>query len=247
MIARRQTEHGSGLGRYRWVVERTFAWLHQLQAAARPLRTPRRHARRAARARLLPGLLPPTQEAHSEMTSKSAELRNLTAQTGTLLLHRASHRRPADCPRSAQLGSRSRVPSTGHRRRRRDIPAQPVGWQSQRPARAALESDQPDFCNVLTAGRSRGYLDPRAQERDVPPRPRTDRGVSWRIPECVAHSCQGPRLSREPMRLSGRTGRSPRRGIGHARRYSVLCGAAILHAVRVESGPYSVESSLIDE
>ena len=29
VIARRQTEHGSGLGRFRWVVERTFAWLHQ--------------------------------------------------------------------------------------------------------------------------------------------------------------------------------------------------------------------------
>ena len=28
MIARRQTEHGSGLGRNRWVVERTFAWLY---------------------------------------------------------------------------------------------------------------------------------------------------------------------------------------------------------------------------
>jgi transposase len=28
-IARRNSEHGSGLGRYRWVVERTFAWLHQ--------------------------------------------------------------------------------------------------------------------------------------------------------------------------------------------------------------------------
>ena len=28
VIARRQTEHGSGLGRQRWVVERTFAWLH---------------------------------------------------------------------------------------------------------------------------------------------------------------------------------------------------------------------------
>ena len=28
-IARRKTEHGSGLGRDRWVVERTFAWLHQ--------------------------------------------------------------------------------------------------------------------------------------------------------------------------------------------------------------------------
>jgi len=30
-IARRKSEHGSGLGRYRWVVERTFAWLHKLK------------------------------------------------------------------------------------------------------------------------------------------------------------------------------------------------------------------------
>jgi transposase len=30
-IARRKTEHGSGLGRYRWVVERTFAWLHHFK------------------------------------------------------------------------------------------------------------------------------------------------------------------------------------------------------------------------
>jgi transposase len=30
-IARRQTSHGSGLGRARWVVERTFAWLHQFK------------------------------------------------------------------------------------------------------------------------------------------------------------------------------------------------------------------------
>jgi transposase len=30
-IARRKTKHGSGLGRYRWVVERTFAWLHQFK------------------------------------------------------------------------------------------------------------------------------------------------------------------------------------------------------------------------
>jgi transposase len=28
VIACRQTEHGSGLGRDRWVVERTFGWLH---------------------------------------------------------------------------------------------------------------------------------------------------------------------------------------------------------------------------
>lgn len=27
-IAKRHTGHGSGLGRVRWVVERTFAWLH---------------------------------------------------------------------------------------------------------------------------------------------------------------------------------------------------------------------------
>ena len=31
VIARRQTKHGSGLGRHRWVVERTFAWLHNLK------------------------------------------------------------------------------------------------------------------------------------------------------------------------------------------------------------------------
>jgi transposase len=30
-IARRHTEHGSGLGRHRWVIERTFAWLHQFK------------------------------------------------------------------------------------------------------------------------------------------------------------------------------------------------------------------------
>src|SRR4051794_33105184 len=30
-IARRSTEHGSGLGRERWVVERTFAHLHNLR------------------------------------------------------------------------------------------------------------------------------------------------------------------------------------------------------------------------
>jgi transposase len=30
-IARKLTDHGSGLGRHRWVVERTFAWLHGLR------------------------------------------------------------------------------------------------------------------------------------------------------------------------------------------------------------------------
>lgn len=41
IIARRQSEHGSGLGTERWVVERTFAWLHNF----RRLRT--RYERRA--------------------------------------------------------------------------------------------------------------------------------------------------------------------------------------------------------
>jgi transposase len=31
VIARRGTDHGSGLGRQRWVVERTFAHLHNLR------------------------------------------------------------------------------------------------------------------------------------------------------------------------------------------------------------------------
>jgi transposase len=30
-LAMRRTEHGSGLGRWRWVVERTFAWLNQFR------------------------------------------------------------------------------------------------------------------------------------------------------------------------------------------------------------------------
>ena len=31
VLARRWTPHGSGLGVYRWVVERTLAWLHQFR------------------------------------------------------------------------------------------------------------------------------------------------------------------------------------------------------------------------
>ena len=30
-LAKRNTEHGSGLGRWRWVIERTFAWLSQFR------------------------------------------------------------------------------------------------------------------------------------------------------------------------------------------------------------------------
>jgi transposase len=31
VIARRNTGHGSGLGKFRWVVERTISWLHQMR------------------------------------------------------------------------------------------------------------------------------------------------------------------------------------------------------------------------
>ena len=41
VIARRNTTHGSGLGRYRWVVERTFAWLHHFKRLL--VRYDRRH------------------------------------------------------------------------------------------------------------------------------------------------------------------------------------------------------------
>jgi transposase len=33
-IARRGVDHGSGFGRWRWVVERTFAWLHAFKRLA---------------------------------------------------------------------------------------------------------------------------------------------------------------------------------------------------------------------
>ncbi|MGB8420691.1 transposase, partial [Paraburkholderia sp.] len=31
VIAKRRTEHGSGLGTFRWVVERTHSWLHNFR------------------------------------------------------------------------------------------------------------------------------------------------------------------------------------------------------------------------
>jgi transposase len=40
IIARRQTAHGSTLGRERWVVERTFAWLHKPPTSAPTHRSP---------------------------------------------------------------------------------------------------------------------------------------------------------------------------------------------------------------
>jgi transposase len=67
-IARKGTAHGSGLGRTRWVVERTFARLHQFQTPADPLRDTRRPPPRTGRTRLQHHLLATTPN-HSEMTS----------------------------------------------------------------------------------------------------------------------------------------------------------------------------------
>ncbi|GAA3273121.1 hypothetical protein GCM10020218_017520 [Dactylosporangium vinaceum] len=44
-IARRGTPHGSGLGVYRWVIERTIAWYHGMKRLRIRLGTPRRHPR----------------------------------------------------------------------------------------------------------------------------------------------------------------------------------------------------------
>ncbi len=69
-IARCDTEHGSGLGVYRWVVERTFAWLHGF----RRLRV--RWERRAGiheavpRTRLLPDRPPTTELIVSAVVSR---------------------------------------------------------------------------------------------------------------------------------------------------------------------------------
>ena len=44
-IANRGVAHGSGLGVYRWVVERTVAWYHGMKRLRIPVGTPRRHPR----------------------------------------------------------------------------------------------------------------------------------------------------------------------------------------------------------
>jgi transposase len=57
LLAMRRTAHGSGLGRWRWVVERTFAWLNQFRRFARPLRQAGRHPRGVPLARVRANLL----------------------------------------------------------------------------------------------------------------------------------------------------------------------------------------------
>ena len=55
-IAKRSTEHGSGLGGERSVVERTISWLHQHRRLSRPLRATRRHPRSVPLDRVQPDL-----------------------------------------------------------------------------------------------------------------------------------------------------------------------------------------------
>lgn len=58
VIARRGVAHGSGLGKIRWVVKRTFAGLHQFKRLRTRLRTPRRPPG-ATRPGLQPHMPPP--------------------------------------------------------------------------------------------------------------------------------------------------------------------------------------------
>ncbi|MDR6980852.1 transposase [Streptomyces sp. 3330] len=53
-IARRGTLHGTGLGTYRCVVERSFAWLHGVPTSSDPLGTQGRHPQSISQARLPP-------------------------------------------------------------------------------------------------------------------------------------------------------------------------------------------------
>lgn len=72
-LAKRCTEHGSGLGRWRWVVERTFAWFNQF----RRLRVRYEKAKRHPRGILVAGL-------HSDM------LAIVSMRSGTdLIIHSA--------------------------------------------------------------------------------------------------------------------------------------------------------------
>jgi transposase len=56
-IVWRGIPHGSGLGAVRWVVERTFAWLHQFKRLAVRWEYPRRYPPSAGQAGLLPDQL----------------------------------------------------------------------------------------------------------------------------------------------------------------------------------------------
>jgi transposase len=57
LLATRGTKNGSGLGQWRWVVERTFAWLNQFRRLRAPLRQAGRHPRGVPLARLRVDLL----------------------------------------------------------------------------------------------------------------------------------------------------------------------------------------------
>ena len=68
-LAMRRTEHGSGLGRWRWVVERTFAWLNQFRRL-RALRQASRYSRSVSVSRVCVDLLAIVEEALDDGLSR---------------------------------------------------------------------------------------------------------------------------------------------------------------------------------
>jgi transposase len=57
LVAMRRTKHGSGLGRWRWGVERTFAWLISSVASASAMTSGRTSTRRSSHTRVRADLL----------------------------------------------------------------------------------------------------------------------------------------------------------------------------------------------
>jgi hypothetical protein len=104
----------------------------------------------AATAALL-GLLFVAVSIRVETIAKSAELRNRSVQTLSLL-NWAACRRPARRSRSPQIGSRHRVPRAGGRRRRRGTGARPrAGSRSANTVGRSLDAINPTFvtCSLL--------------------------------------------------------------------------------------------------
>jgi hypothetical protein len=150
----------------------------------------------AATAALL-GLLFVAVSIRVETIAKSAELRNRSAQTLSLLLTGllAAVLLAVPDQRKWALGIEyvvlavvvAGVALTLDRR---------AGSRSGSTLGRSLDAINFDDRQLLTAARNRGDPDPRTRGRALLPRPGADRGVGRRSRECMAHSCQARRLSR---------------------------------------------------
>jgi hypothetical protein len=132
--------------------------------------------------------------------AKSAELRNRSAQTLTLLLTGLLVAALLAVPDQGKLALGAEYLALA-------LVVTAVALMLDRWAgsptgsghRAAAGRDRPNVPHVLTAGHSCGCPHPRSQGRALPPRTRTDRRVGPRSRECVAPSHQTHRLSQAQL------------------------------------------------